>query len=269
MAHFRKGWTCAPRKPIDHDARAIAERLRFGHLPTATVPDDFWQALRRLTRYRYHLIHDLVGRNSASLSLPVSQTERLAAGSAHQRPLGAASIALLTEFTAEDLAQMPLTALADLIAQRGRHAFDDLVATARRVQEVLRRSYPVASELDEATTFSLAAMRDHIHFLERLLRRLDQEIARRIEKVPNPLLTVVGLGPVISAGILAEIGDIQRFPGHPQLAAYAGLAWKRSQSGSFAAEDTRLVSVGNRHICAHCPGMLQAPERYYQGDASA
>ncbi|RME31904.1 MAG: IS110 family transposase [Thermoflexia bacterium] len=259
VAHFRKGLDLRTEKTDDHDARAIAERLRFGHLPTATVPDDFWQALRRLTRYRYHLIHDLVREKLRFLSylfLKLSAWQQVRPTS---DPLGAASIALLTEFTAEDLAQMPLTALADLIAQRGRHAFDDLVATARRVQEVLRRSYPVASELDEATTFSLAAMRDHIHFLERLLRRLDQEIARRIEKVPNPLLTVVGLGPVISAGILAEIGDIQRFPGHPPLAAYAGLAWKRSQSGSFAAEDTRLVSVGNRYLrLAEVPGDASA-----------
>lgn len=53
---------------------------------------------------------------------------------------------------------------------------------------------------------------------------------------------------MISAGILAEIGDIGRFPDHPQLAAYAGLVWKRSQSGTFEAEDTRLVSGGNPYL---------------------
>lgn len=248
VAHFKKGLDLRPEKTDHRDARAVAERLRFGHLPAATVPDDFWQALRRLTRYRYHLVHDLVREKVRFLTylfLKLSAWQQVQPTS---DPLGATSLALLTEFTADDLAQMSLTALADLIARRGRHAFDDPAATARRVQEVLRRSYPVAPELDEAVTFSLAMMRDHILFLERLLRRLDREIARRIEGVPNPLLTVRGLGPVISAGILAEIGDIRRFPDHPQLAAYAGLVWKRSQSGTFEAEDTRQASGGNPYL---------------------
>jgi len=46
--------------------------------------------------------------------------------------------------------------------------------------------------------------------------------------VPNPLLTVPGLGPPVSWGIIAEIVDISRFPDHPELAAYAGLIWKHS-----------------------------------------
>ena len=91
-------------------------------------------------------------------------------------------------------------------------------------------------------------MRDHIHYLEKLLKRLDREIARRIEHIPNPLLTVPGLGPVISAGILAEIVDIARFPDHPELAAYAGLTWKHSRSGPFEAEDTHLTKMGNHYL---------------------
>lgn len=48
-----------------------------------------------------------------------------------------------------------------------------------------------------------------------------------------------------SPGLLAEIVDISRFPDHPELAAYAGLTWKRSQSDSFEAEDTRLNKTGS------------------------
>lgn len=248
VAHFKKGLDLRQEKTDDRDARAIAERLRFGHLPKTTVPADFWQALRRLTRYRYHLVRRLAQekvRFLTDLFLKLSAWQQVQPTS---DPLGATSMALLTEFTADDLAAMPLTALADLIARRGRQAFDDPVAVARRVQEVLRRSHPVTPELDEAVTFRLAAMRDHIRFLEHLLRRLDREIARWIAPVPNPLQTVPGLGPVISAGILAEIGDIRRFPDHPQLAAYAGLVWKRSQSGTFEAEDTRLAQGGNGYL---------------------
>jgi len=248
IANFKKGLDLRQDKDDDRDARAIAERLHFGRLPKTFVPDPEWSALRRLTRYRYHLARTL-GREKtrflAYLFLKLSAWQKVKPFS---DPLGATSAALLTEFTVEELAQMPLVELVGFIARRGRNHFDDPAATARRVREVLRSSYPVAPELDEAVTFTLALMRDHIRYLEKLLKRLDREISRRMERVPNPLLTVHGLGPVISAGIMAEIVDISRFPGHSELAACAGLTWKHSRSGSFEAEDTRLTKTGNPYL---------------------
>ena len=44
----------------------------------------------------------------------------------------------------------------------------------------------------------------HIRDLENLMRRLAREIAQRMERTANPLLSVQGLGPVITAGIVAE-----------------------------------------------------------------
>lgn len=248
VAHFKKGLDLSPDKTDDRDARAIAERVRFGRLPVTFVPDDFWQGLRRLTRYRYHLARDLAREKVRFVTYLFLKLSAWSQVQPTSDPLGATSAALLTEFTADDLIQMPLTALVDFIARQGRHRFADPEATARKVQEALRRSYPASPELDEAVTCSLSLMWDHIRYLERLLRRLDREIARRVEHVPNPLATVEGLGPVVCAGILAEVGDIRRFPGHPQLAAYMGLVWKRSQSGSFRREDTPRVSGGNPYL---------------------
>jgi len=248
IANFKKGLDLRQDKDDDRDARAIAERLRFGRLPKTFVPDPSWQALRRLTRYRYQLARTL-GREKtrflAYLFLKLGAWQKVKPFS---DPLGATSAALLTEFTTDELAQMPLMELVGLIAQRGRNHFDDPAATARKVRRVLHSSYPVAPELDEAVTLTLALMRDHIRYLEKLLKRLDREIARRMEQVPNPLLTVPGLGPVISAGIMAEIVDISRFPEDPELASYAGLTWKHSRSGSFEAEDTHLTKTGNSYL---------------------
>ena len=248
VANFKKGLDLRQDKDDDRDARAVAERLRFGRLPETFVPDPSWQALRRLTRYRNQLARTL-GRERtrflAYLFLKLSAWQEVKPFS---DPLGATSATLLTEFTAHELAQMPLLELANLIARRGRNHFDDPAATARQVRKGLDLSYPVAAELDETLTFTLALLRDHIRYLEKLLKRLDREIAHRMERIPNPLLTVPGLGPVISAGIMAEIVDIQRFPDHPQLAAYAGLTWSRSLSGPFEAEDTHLTKTGNPYL---------------------
>jgi transposase len=251
VSQFKKSLDLRQEKTDERDARATAERLRFGRLPITYVPDDFWQGLRRLTRYRYHLARAMTqekNRFQAYLFLKLSAWQQIKPFS---DPLGVTSSTLLTDFTAHDLAQLPLLELTAFIAKRGRNHFDDPAATARKVRRALDASYSVSADLDEAVTFSLALIRDHIRYLERLIKRLDRQIACRIEQVPNPLLTVPGLGPVISAGLLAEIVDISRFPDHPPLAAYAGLTWNRSQSDSFEAEDTHLTKTG-------CPTL-----RYY------
>jgi transposase len=62
---------------------------------------------------------------------------------------------------------------------------------------------------------------------------------------------------VCSAGIIAEIGDINRFPSQAQLGKYAGLAWTQNQSGDFEAENTKLIQSGNRFLKYYlCEGAL-------------
>ena len=77
-----------------------------------------------------------------------------------------------------------------------------------------------------------------------------------MELIPNTLTSIRGIGPVYSAGIIAEIGDINRFPNQAKLAKYAGLVWKQHQSGDFESENTRLIKSGNRFL------------KYYLGEAT-
>lgn len=63
---------------------------------------------------------------------------------------------------------------------------------------------------------------------------------------PNSLTTIPGIGPVLAAGIIAEIGDLSRFDyNHARVASFAGLKWSRHQSGDFEAEETRRKRTGN------------------------
>ena len=84
--------------------------------------------------------------------------------------------------------------------------------------------------------------------LESQIKEFDKAIKAQMELLPNVLISIPGIGPVYSAGIMAEIGDINRFDNQAALAKYAGLAWKQHQSGSFEAEVTRLIPSGNRFL---------------------
>jgi transposase len=99
--------------------------------------------------------------------------------------------------------------------------------------------------MDEMVTATLATGWEHIRVIKRSMKRLDQHIARCIEPVPNPIITVKGLGPVITAGLLAEIVDISRFPEHKHLAQYFGISWSKHSSGGLVSQNTRMTKVGN------------------------
>ena len=146
------------------------------------------------------------------------------------------------------MAALTLPQLTELIQEYGRKHFDDPQATARHVQRTLQNSFPVTPDLDAALTVVLQVAWTHLRDLEKLMHRLDREIAQRMERIPNPLLSVQGLGPVITAGIVAEIADIHRFPDHPQLAKFVGLVWRKHASGQFVAEETRLAKTGNIYL---------------------
>ncbi len=60
--------------------------------------------------------------------------------------------------------------------------------------------------------------------------------------------SIPGIGKVYSAGIIAEIGDINRFQSQASVAKFAGLVWKQHQSSDFESQDTRLIKSGNRFL---------------------
>ena len=248
VTKFKEGLVLRRPKNDPRDASAVAARLRFGELPLSYVPGDFWQGLRRLTRYRFHLSRNLSRekmRFQAYAFLKCSDWKRVKGFS---DVFGATSVALLTEFTAAELSEMTHDQLVDLIRRRGRGHFTDPTATARKVRQALRSSYPIDPQMDEMVTAALATIWDHIRFINRLMKRLDKHIARIVDPVPNPIITVKGLGSVITAGLLAEIVDVTRFAEHKHLAQYSGITWEKRSSGHFVSQHTRLTKVGNKYL---------------------
>jgi len=248
VADFKDALVLRGPKDDERDAFDVAARVQVGHWPDSYVPDDFWQGLRRLTRYRFKLSRNLSQekmRFQAYAFLKCSDWKRVKGFS---DVFGATSVALLTEFTVAELTEMTHDQLVDLIRRRGRGHFADPTATARKVRQALRSSYPIEPHMDEMVTATLATIWDHIRFINRLMKRLDKLTAQAIDPVPNPIITVKGLGAVITAGLLAEIVDITRFAEHKHLAQYSGITWEKRSSGNFVSQNTRLTKAGNKYL---------------------
>jgi transposase len=248
VSKFKDGLVLRRPKSDKLDAKTIATRLRIGELPLSYVPGDYWQGLRRLTRYRFRLARNVSREKMRFQSYAFLKCSDWKRVKAFSDLFGATSVALLTEFTTAELTQMTHDQLLDLIRHRGRGRFHDPAATARAVRRALHSSYAIDPEMDEMVTATLATGWEHIRFMNRLTKRLDKLIAGYIDPFPNPLISVKGLGAVITAGILAEIVDISRFPEHKQLAQYCGLTWEKRSSGNFVSQHTRLTKVGNVYL---------------------
>lgn len=133
------------------------------------------------------------------------------------------------------------------LIRKGRN-FADPAAKAKAIQIAARNSYrlpiTVNNSVNQATSVCIATMRA----LEKQIKVLDKQIEQIFAIIPNTLTSVPGIGKVYSAGIIAEIGDINRFQSQAFVAKYAGLVWKRHQSGEFEAQNTRLIKSGNRFL---------------------
>jgi len=240
-------------KTDDIDAFVVADRLRMGRgLPHPFVYDERYLPLRFLTRYRYHLVHNLAREKAyclAMLYLKASEYTRRDV-KPFSDVFGAASRAVLQEFASlEEIAALPFDDLVEFIDVKGKRRFPDPTDNARRLQQVALDSYSLPEPFHAPIQLVLNMSLQHIAHMERQQKRLNSAIAEQMASLPQTLDTIPGIGPVFVAGILAEIGDIARFQfNQAKVAKYAGFKWRKSQSADFVADETPLARTGNRFL---------------------
>lgn len=240
----------AEGKTDKSDAYAIAERVRFGKLTPLSTPDDRYLALQKLTRHRFHLVNTLVAEKNRFLDhlfLKFSGFRQNGGSDA----FGQAVSALLTDsLTVEEIAKKDLPAIVEFLRQKSGNRFPKAEEVAAAIQEAAKQSHRLRKSLIEPLNSILAMTLENIRFFERQIARVDKLIAQQLAYLPLApcLLSIPGIGPVFAAGILAEVQDIHRFPSETQVAKFAGLAWKRLQTGRFEADDTPLSHSGNHYL---------------------
>lgn len=87
-----------------------------------------------------------------------------------------------------------------------------------------------------------------MRILENEIHNCDKNIEKLMKSVPAILVSIPGIGPVLAAGIMSEIGDISRFQKQESLGKMAGFKWKRNQSGKKESEDKAAVLSGNKKL---------------------
>lgn len=230
------------------DAFVIADRLRFGRLPEPYESHKPYLPLRRLTRYRFHLVEAIAREKAYFLTHLYLKFSGLSIERPFTSVFGTTSLAVITEFSPDEVVNLPVEELTRFVIKNGKNRFKNPEEVVSAVRRVARESYRLRPALASSINLILATILQTIRALEKALKEIDKSIEKEFKAFPNTLQSVKGIGPVYSAGIFSEIGDIKRFPSEESLAKLAGLTWRRHQSGKFEAEETRMIKSANKYL---------------------
>ena len=232
------------------DAFIIADSLRFGRITKAVYEADYrYKALQTLTRSRFHVVQNLVREKQRFMNHLFMKCSGLAQEKIFSNTFGATSISIIDEIeSVEELASMDTEQLTAFIIDKSKNHFVDPVCIAKSVKAAARGSYRLPKTVNHSVNQVLAVSVSLIRAFQAQIKTLDAQIAQLLNNIPQTLTSIPGIGTVLAAGIIAEIGDIKRFDNHPALAKYAGLTWRRHQSGNFDAQFTPMIRSGNRFL---------------------
>src|SRR5699024_3686509 len=123
-------------------------------------------------------------------------------------------------------------------------------AIENEIKNSIRDSYRLGKVAQNSNDINLGVQMRVIRALEKENKGLGQAIKDIMETMSESkvLLSIPGIGPVFAAGIMAEIGSIDRFDHEAQLAKYAGLHWPKHRSGNHQREHTPMSKSGNRYL---------------------
>jgi predicted flap endonuclease-1-like 5' DNA nuclease len=236
-------------KTDDIDAWIIAEHLRFGRINKEVYMDERYKALQKLTRARFHTVQNLAREKNWFLNNLFLKFSSLAQEKIFSDTFGATSSSVIEEFfSVDEISYMPIEELVEFINKKGKGRFANPDEIAAAVQKAARSSYRLPKTVTHSVNQVLAVSFSAIKAYKEQLKIFDKAIEEQIKLIPNPLTSIKGIGPVYSAGIIAEIGDIHRFKDHAALAKFAGISWTKHQSGNFTASNTKLIKFGNRYL---------------------
>lgn len=226
------------------DSAIVADVLRFGRYHETPVASEDILSLKQLCRFRssqIQTIGDLKRKVIALVDQVFPEFEGL-----FTDMFGNTSIEVLREYTTpEELASVSTRKLTNMLASLSHGHFGK--EKALELKTIAAGSIGIKFATD-AFAFQIRQILEQIEFVQEQLQEIEAEIDSYMESLDSPITTIPGIGPVYGASILAEIGDIHRFPSGKQLVSYAGLDASVHDSGEFKGSESHISKRGSAFL---------------------
>jgi transposase len=152
--------------------------------------------------------------------------------------------ALLLEYpTVGEIATAHLTKLTNLLIDNSKGKYGR--EKALQIKELAVNSIGFDSR---ATGFELQQTIRLIRNLNEEISILDREIKKIMLELDSPIMSVPGIGFVLGAIILSEIGSIENFDSPSKLLKFAGMEPSVYESGNYKAKNMPMVKRGSPYL---------------------
>ena len=239
---LRKAQSLRKTKTDKSDARFLAQLLFSDDSKPYSQPLYHISELKTLTRNRYRLV-----AMRSKLKISISRLITVLFPELHNAVYSInqkSSYALLLEYpTAKSIADAHLTRLTNILSanSKGKYGKDK----AEEIRELAKQSIGLESR---AMGFELKQAIRLVQNLQMEIGELEAEIKTVMLEIDTPILTIPGVGFILGAIILAEIGNIENFDSPSKLLKFAGLEPSVYESGKFKATDTPMVKRGSKYL---------------------
>jgi transposase len=226
------------------DSFLIAETIRIGRFSNTAMADEDILSMRQLCRHRTDLVDYIADQKRKIIGVldrvfPEYQTF-------FSDTFGKTSTELLAKaVTPEELLALPTDELCHILRENSRGRFGE--AKAEQIREAAKTSFGITLGT-AAFTMQLRQLLEMIQLLEKQLLELETEIEQYLIRLNTPITSCPGIGNVLGAVILSEIGDISRFSEAKKLVAFIGIDPSVNQSGEFTGTRNKMSKRGSPHL---------------------
>ena len=200
------------------DSKWIGDLFRIGLVKSSFIPAKDIRILRELTRYRYKLT-----------SMKSSEKNRF------QNAFTVCNVAL--DSVVSDMFGKSATAITDYLTSD--EDFDPQHCVSLLHRSLKKKAEDVLSSIEgyEITLeqkYRIGIVRDHLHYIEKLIERVDLCINAMVEKYDGAislLCTIPGIDRSSAITVISEIGvDMAQFGSSKRLCCWAGLTPGNNES---------------------------------------
>jgi len=193
------------------------------------VPQEMQVALRELCRNRFYMVDAVSDLKRKVIALLDQVFPEF--GSFFSNVFVMSGMALLSKYpTPDKLRRANLDTLTSLLLKHSNGYFGK--AKAMEIKAAVKTSFGV-TDTNGVYSDLIINYIDMIRSSQSKIDMIEHKIKAIMDSIASPITSITGIGMILGATIISEIGDISRFRSAEKLAAFAGIDPTVKQSGNY------------------------------------